>query len=126
VKLVKIWNSFGSAHSANLTIIGEFKKGTNIDLAERIIRDFVNFDYEKRYENINEFYDAWESECIPIRVLGPNQCDFQIGVEYPGNVDKENEKITVSEIRDCNIGGIIKIMLLYNPIEIKVTGQTGP
>ena len=34
---MKIWNSFGSAHSANITIVGEFKDGTEIDLAERIL-----------------------------------------------------------------------------------------
>jgi len=123
---MKIWNSFGSAHSANLTIVGEFKREANIDLAERIIRDFVNVDYEKRYKNISEFYDTWEPNCAPIRALGPSQYDIQIGVEYPCNVNKKDGKITVSDIRDSNIGGIIKLMLLYDPIEIKITGQTGP
>lgn len=119
---MKIWNSFGSAHSSNITIIGEFKEGTEIDLAERIIEDFANAYIENRYKTVLDFCKAWRertnSDIIP---NCPLEGEFQTGIDDPCKVAKDEKRITVSKFSTNNIGGIIKLMLMFDPIEIKIT-----
>jgi hypothetical protein len=119
---MKIWNSFGSAHSSNITIIGEFKEGTKIDLAEQIIEDFANASIEQRYKTVQDFCNAWKertnSNIIP---NCPDDSEFQTGINDPCQVVRDEKKITVSKFSTHNIGGIIKLMLMFDPVEIRIT-----
>ena len=119
---MKIWNSFGSAHSANITIVGEFKDGTEIDLAERILEDFANASLESRYKTVHEFCKAWQ-ERTDSRIIPycPFDDEFQTGINDPCQIAKEGRRITVSKFSTGNIGGIIKLMRMFDPIEIKIT-----
>lgn len=123
---MKIWRSYGSAHSAHLTVIGEFKSVEDAQLAKQVVEDFVNGSWEERYPDVKGFIDAWKDRLPGVWGLGPNQSDFEMGIDREVDVDRTGTTVTVSDIRSAEIGGIIKLMLLKYPAEIKVTGRTGP
>jgi hypothetical protein len=123
---MKIWRNYGSAHSANLTVIGEFTKVEDAELARTIVEDFVNANYEERYPDIAAFITAWKDRLPAVPYLGPNDRDFVMGIDHQCDVERKGNTVTVSAIRTAEIGGIIKLMLLKGPTEVKVTGETGP
>ena len=125
---MKIWRSFGSGHSARLSIVGEFKTVADAELMSRILEDYVNAEYEQRYPNIDAFRDAWVQEFgnIILSGLGPNENEFFLGIDDSPDVVRRGTTVEVSGMRTAEIGGIIKLMLLKFPGEIKVSGETGP
>jgi hypothetical protein len=123
---MKIWRSYGSAHSARLTVIGEFTSEDNAQFIREVVEDFVNAAWEERYPDVGAFISAWKERLPGVFGLGPNQCDFDMGIDNSCDVERQVTTVTVSHIRSAEIGGIIKLMLLKQPTEIKVTGRTGP
>ncbi len=123
---MKTWQSFGSAHSARLTIIGEFKSVENAELMQEAVEDFVNAAWEERYANVQEFLDAWKDRIQAVEYYGPHNDDFHIGGDDSCAVTRQGSTVKVTHVRGYNIGGIIKLMLLGFPGEVKITGRTGP
>lgn len=123
---MKIWRSFGSAHSANLTVIGEFQKVDDAELARQVVEDFVNADYGRRYPDIKAFGEAWSDRLPGVQFLGPNDRDFSMGIDGGCDVERNGMTVAVSGIRTAEIGGIIKLMLMKYPKSVTVTGRTGP
>ena len=122
---MKIWKSFGSGHSAHLTVIGTFKNIDDAQLAEEVVEDFVNAVWEQRYPDLQAFQQAWEDRLPVITLLGPTASNFDMGIDDPCEVERSEQTVTVSRIRTTEIGGIIRLMLLKYPTEIKITGITG-
>jgi hypothetical protein len=122
---MKIWKSFGSGHSAHLTVIGTFKNIDDAQLAKEVVEDFVNAAWEERYQNVEAFLQAWETRLPAVTLLGPTAANFDMGIDNPCDVDRDEQTVTVSRIRTTEIGGIIRLMLLKYPTEIKITGITG-
>lgn len=116
--MMKVWKSFGSAHSANITIIGEFKEGEDLVVAEKIIKDLEFAD--SRYKDAFEFINAWKAACPSIMYSCLSEDDFATGINDSYNVQRDKGKITVSGFSTYNIGGIIKLMLMYHPTEIMI------
>jgi hypothetical protein len=123
---MKIWKGFGSAHSADLTIISKFKDIADAQFAAQIAEDFANASWEERYPDVKSFIAAWKARLPSIEVLGPNQSDFELGLEHSCDITRRENIVTISAISSCEIGGIIKLMLLKDPDEVKVVGRTGP
>ena len=123
---MKVWKGFGSAHSARLTVIGKFKNANDAQLAEQVVEDFVNAFWEERYPDVRAFINAWQTRLPGIMGLGPNQSDFEMGIDNPCDVTCSGNVATVSDIRSAELGGIIKLMLLKDPDEVKIVGTTGP
>lgn len=123
---MKVWRAFGSAHSAHLAVIGKFKNVSDAEFAEQVVEDFVNAAWGERYADVKAFIDAWDSRLPAVTALGPNQSDFEMGIDHGCNVIRSDNVVTVSDIRSREIGGIIKLMLLKHPEEVKVIGETGP
>ena len=123
---MKIWQCFGSGHSANLTVVGEFANIGDAKFAKELVEDFVNAAWEERYPDNAEFCKAWKDRLGGVEFLGPNQLDFDMGIDNGCDVERAATTVTVSRIRSAQIGGIIKLMLLKDSTEIKVTGTTGP
>jgi hypothetical protein len=122
---MKIWKSFGSGHSAHLTIIGTFKNIDDAQFAEEVVEDFVNAVWEQRYPDLQAFLQAWENRLPAVSLLGPTASNFDMGIDNPCDVERSEQTVTVSRIRTTEIGGIIRLMLLKYPTEIKITGITG-
>jgi len=122
---MKIWRSFGSGHSAHLTVIGTFKNIDDAQVAEEVLEDFVNAAWEERYPDVSAFLQAWENRLPAVTLLGPTASNFDMGIDNPCDVERDEQIVTVSRIRTTEIGGIIRLMLLKYPTEIKITGITG-
>ena len=122
---MKIWKSFGSGHSAHLTVIGTFKTIDDAQVAEEVEEDFVYAQWEGRYPDVNAFLQAWENRLPAVTLLGPTAANFDMGIDNPCDVERDEQTVTVSRIRSTEIGGIIRLMLLKYPTEIKITGVTG-
>jgi uncharacterized protein DUF6375 len=123
---MKIWQSYGSGHSARLTVVGEFANVDNATFARAVVEDFVNGAWEERYPDVSAFHAAWKDRLSGVQFLGPNQSEFDMGIDNGCDVEQKGTTVTVSGIRSAEIGGIIKLMLLKDSTEIKVTGRTGP
>ena len=123
---MKIWQSYGSGHSAHLTVIGEFANVPDATFAREVVEDFVNGAWEKRYPDVSAFHAAWKDRLGGVQFLGPNQSEFDMGIDNGCDIERNGTTVTVSRIRSAEIGGIIKLMLLKESTEIKVTGTTGP
>jgi hypothetical protein len=123
---MKIWRSYGSGHSAHLSVIGEFTSLEDAEFAREVVEDFVNGAWEERYPDVAGFIAAWKERLPAVPYLGPNDRDFEMGIDNSADVEREGKTVTVSQIRSAEIGGIIKLMLLKDASEIKVKGQTGP
>ena len=123
---MKIWKSYGSGHSAHLTVVGEFSNLEDAEFAREIVEDFVNGAWEERYPGVAGFLAAWKDRLPGVPYLGPNDRDFQMGIDDSAEVERHDKTVTVSGIRSAEIGGIIKLMLLKDSKEVRVTGRTGP
>jgi len=123
---MKVWKAFGSAHSADLTIIGQFRNEEDALLAEQVVEDFVNAAFEKHYPDAKAFCEAWESKLPGVIGLGPHESDFQLGINTPCTVGREGNRVSVSKLTFPNLNGIIRLMLLKDATEITVRGRTGP
>ncbi len=122
---MKIWKSFGSAHSSHLTIVGEFKNVEDANFAREIVEDFVNAQWEQRYPDAAAFIEAWKERLPALPFAGPNQPEFELGmIDEPCTIEQQKQTVTVSHIRSPDIGGIVKLMFLKRPIEVKISGIT--
>ena len=125
---MKIWKSYGSGHSAHLSIVGEFKSVEDAESVRQILEDFVSAELKDRYPNAEAFRHAWRSRFgdIVVTPLAPNQNEYVLGIESPPDVVRRGTTVEVSDMNSTELNGIIKLMLLKYPTEIKVTGETGP
>ena len=122
---MKIWKSYGSAHSAHLTVVGEFANVADANFAREIVEDFVNAQWEQRYPDNAAFIEAWKERLPALPFFGPTQPDFEMGmIDEPCEVGQQKQTVTVSHIRSPDIGGIVKLMFLKHPTEVKITGIT--
>jgi hypothetical protein len=122
---MKIWKSYGSAHSTHLTVVGEFANVEDAEFARQIVEDFVNAAWEQRYPDNAAFIAAWKERLPALPFFGPTQPDFEMGmIDEPCDVEQQKQTVTVSRIRSAEIGGIVKLMFLKRPTQVKITGIT--
>ena len=120
---MKIWRSYGSGHSSRLTVIGEFTSADDAALISEVVEDFVNARWEERYPDVRAFVNEWSDRLRGVDGLSLSQSEFEMGLDNACDVESEGTRVEVSSIRSNEIGGIIKLMLLKGPTEIKVTGR---
>jgi hypothetical protein len=125
---MKIWRSYGSGHSARLSLVGEFKNAEDAELVKEVVKDFVSAEVEKRYPDINGFRNAWHEKFgnIILSSLAPDESEYFLGVDWAPDVVRKGTSVEVSGMQTTALNGIIKLMLLKYPTEIKITGETGP
>lgn len=123
---MKIWRNYGSGHSARLAVVGEFTTAEDAALIRQAVEDFVNGQWEERYSDVRAYIDEWRERLPGVDGLGPNQSEFEMGLDNACDVERSGTRVEVSGIRSNEIGGIIKLMLLKDPTEITVKGRTGP
>jgi hypothetical protein len=136
---MKIWQSYGSAHSAALNVVGRFQKLDNAKAAYEIVSAWldatrgagrgINPTPEQLKPAHVEFYASWKDKYPGLEHHGPSFADFD-GMCF-GDDDSAKEKlsgdnVSVEDIRTSEIGGIIKLLLMFEPSAVQVTGRTGP
>lgn len=119
---MKIWRSYGSGHSSRLTVVGEFSAADDADLVSRAVEDFVNAQWEERYPDVRAFIEAWSERLPEVQGVGLRQSEFEMGLDNSCDVERSGTRVEVSRIRSPEVGGIIKLMLLKDPKEVRVTG----
>ncbi len=120
---MKIWRSYGSGHSARLSVVGEFTAAEDAALVRQAVEDFVNGQWMERYSDVRGFIEDWSERLPGVEGVGLKQSDFEMGLDNPCDVRKSGTRVEVSGIRSTEIGGIIKLMLLKEPAQVKVTGS---
>ena len=120
---MKIWRAYGSGHSSRLTVIGEFTAAEDAALVSRAVEDFVNGQWEERYPDVRAFIAEWSERLPGVEGVGLKQSEFEMGLDNSCDVERSGTRVEVSGIRSTEIGGIIKLMLLKEPTEVKVTGR---
>jgi hypothetical protein len=135
---MKTWKSFGSAHSASLTVIGEFNTVEDAKLAKDVLEDFVIAASIASYPDVRKFIRAWWHRRRLIKAWkdrlrhldgsGPTQAEFDMGLHKLCTVGLAGTTVTVTVLhtRTVEIRGILKLMLLNSPTEIRIPGGTWP
>jgi hypothetical protein len=124
---MKIWRGYGSGHSAHLSIIATFKDVKHAQLAREVIDDFLRYVWtEADTLDVGAFYQNWKQRLGGVETLGPRREEFQMGIDDAFDVDLDGTAVSISHIRSAEIGGIIKLLLLAEPLETTVLGETGP
>ena len=96
-------------------------------LAREVMDDFLRYVWtEAENLDVQSFYDNWKGRLGGVEFLGPRREEFQMGIDDGFDVAISGTMVTISSIRSAEISGIIKLLLLADPLETKVTGKTGP
>lgn len=124
---MKIWRSYGSGHSARLSIVVEFKSVEDAELVKEVLKDFVSAEVEKRYPDINGFRNAWYPQLgnIILTSLAPDEGEYFLGVDWAPDVMRNGTTVEVSGMQTTALNGIIKLMLLKYPPASGTGSATG-
>lgn len=120
---MKVWREFGSSHSGNVTVVGQFDSDEKAKAAFPVIEDFVKGAWEGRYENVQGFISAWKARDPNMSYHGLTEDDFQIGVDDAPDVDQAGSKVVVANLRSENVSGIVKLLFGHGMKEIQITGH---
>ncbi len=120
---MKIWKEFGSSHSGNVTVIGEFDSEDKASNALQVLEDFAKASWEERYPNAKAFREAWKTRIPNIEYMGPNDDDFETGIDNDPDVFQEGNKVIVTHFRSENVSGFVKILFRLGMKEITISGQ---
>jgi len=120
---MKIWKEFGSSHSGNVTVIGEFDSEDKANDALQVLEDFANASWEERYPNAKAFKEACKTRIPNIEYFGPNDEDFETGVDNGPEVYREGNKVIVTQFRSENVSGFVKILFRLGMKEITISGH---
>ncbi len=122
---MKIWQSFGSGHSANLSVIGTFNSVGDAETTKKMLEDFFRAAGEEDGDP-DVFFDIWKDRFPIVRYYGPSKEEFQLGVDRDCDIEIDGTTVSVTNIRSVQIGGFVKLMLLKEPHDVKVSGKVGP
>lgn len=122
---MKIWQEFGSSHSGNVTVIGTFESEEVAQNALPLLEDFINAHWKDRYPSIKEFNRRWKDQYPNIEFIGPNEVDFQTGLDGDPEIFVDSNKVVITKFSTEHVHGIVKLMFMLNKKKIEITG-TGP
>lgn len=120
---MKIWQEHGSSHSGNVTVIGTFETEDKAQEALAIIEDFAKASWEERYKSVKDFNSKWKNHVPNIEYYGPNEEDFETGVDNGPDVHLEGNKVVVTRFRSENVHGFIKILFRLAMTKIEISGH---
>lgn len=120
---MKAWKEFGSSHSANMTVIGEFETADEAEVALPVIEDFVRASWEQRYPDLRRFVEAWTARDPNLPHIGLSEEDYEIGVDQDPDVACDGDQVLVTHLRTQNVSGIVKLLLHKGMKEIRISGH---
>lgn len=111
---MRIWNEYGTEHSANLVMIGRFRTVSDASEAESAIDEISRYlsDSGEHYEGGNSYSDGMLSLLGKLRVhtLHPSELDQFV---YDVRVKVQDSEITVTT-DESDISAFLKILLEFN------------
>lgn len=111
---MKIWNGYGTEHSANLVMIGHFQNIANADKAKSAIeeiRRYLNATGES-YEGLDHFSDGILSLLIKLKLHTFHPSEIEQFV-YDVKVSSDNNRIVVTT-DESDISAFLKILLEHD------------
>jgi hypothetical protein len=121
---MKVWKEFGSSHSANVSIIGEFENRGRAEEAYRLIEDFTRGFWEGRYPDVDSFKEAWAAREPDVRHVDVTQMDYEIGLDENPEVEIRDNNVLVSHLRTDNVAGIVKIFFYKGMAKTTITDHS--
>ena len=123
---MKVWNAFGSSHSAHLIVVGEFKDMRTAEDAQEVLRAFVDFACSES-PTAKDFIERWKAKYPAVWGLGPSDEDLRPNWNDTAQVRVLPDcTVEVAEVTGNDLNGLIKVMLLNDPKKIIVSGRNGP
>jgi Family of unknown function (DUF6375) len=130
--MMKIWNSYGSEHSANLVMIGSFKDVASAEKAKEIIDEITKFmmNTDDDYRGVEHYSDAVMELLKRVRFynVAPAELDqfrYDISSELNGNQ-------IVVRTDETDISAFLKVMIdkgarveVYSAHDYPDTGEEG-
>jgi hypothetical protein len=110
---MKIWKEFGSSHSANITIIGEFEDEKSAKIAFDAVEDIVNGSWEERHESGEKLTQHWRDKGIK-NFPYISEEEYELGLENNADVDMDGKVVKISRFYTYNVNGILKVILAFN------------
>jgi hypothetical protein len=108
---MKIWNSYGSEHSANLVMIGSFKDVDSAKRAEEIIDKIVEFmtDSEDDHEDTDRYSDAALALLSSLNTASLRPAEL---AQFRYDVSSKREKARIVITTDeYDVSGFLKILI---------------
>lgn len=108
---MKIWNSYGSEHSANLVMIGSFKDVASAKRAEQIIDRIVEFmtDSEDDHEDADRYSDAALTLLSSLNTASLRPAELA-QFRYDVNSKREKDRIVITT-DEYDVSGFLKILI---------------
>jgi hypothetical protein len=108
---MKIWNSYGSEHSANLVMIGSFKDVASAKRAEQIIDRIVEFmtDSEDDHEDADRYSDAALALLSSLNTASLRPAELA-QFRYDVNSKREKDRIVITT-DEYDVSGFLKILI---------------
>jgi hypothetical protein len=112
---MKIWRGYGSEHSMNLVIIGEFRDATTAADIERLMNELIDLAVaEEQNGTLRDAESRWFTGALrefmeqkSIYTLGPSDVEELI---YDHSISRENNSIVV-RTDESEVLSLIKLML---------------
>jgi hypothetical protein len=121
---MKVWKEFGTSHSANVTIIGQFEMQSDAAIVYPMIKDLI-FGHENGVESLKHFYEKWENN-MPKQVgisVHLYEHEFNEDSDATASVEIKDNKIIVGNYRSSIFEGIVKLMFMFKVKNIQITGS---
>ncbi len=108
---MKIWNSFGSEHSANLVMVGRFKDAASAEKAKEVIDKISDFvlNSEEKFEGANHYSDQALELLKTVNFYSVSPAEFE-QFRYEVMPTLEGDKL-VLRTDDVEISAVLKIMV---------------
>jgi hypothetical protein len=108
---MKLWNSYGSEHSANLVMIGKFKDAASAEKAKAIIDEIIGFmiKSDDDHRGADRYSDSALAllKKVEIYSLGPAELEQFI---YGIRAELEDAKIVI-KTDESEVSAFLKIMI---------------
>lgn len=108
---MKIWNSYGSEHSANLVMIGRFKDAASAKEAKAIIDEITHFmmNTDDDYEQADSFSDAALDLLRKVKFYSIRATELaQFTYDVRSEVKKDQVVITTDEL---DVSAFFKLLI---------------
>jgi len=122
---MRVWKEFGSSHSGNVTVIGEFTTSQQARDAMPLLEDFVRAYWEERHPDVNGYINAWKEREPNVQSALLTESDYEIGVDNNPDIECSGNQVVITHLRSQNVGGIVKLLFSKGMKEIRISGRGG-
>ncbi|WP_164111997.1 MULTISPECIES: DUF6375 family protein [Sphingobacterium] len=111
---MKIWNSYGSEHSANLVMIGSFRTKAEAEDANNAIEQIKEYlsDSQESYEDGTRFSKPLRELLMTLKVytLAPREIDQ---FNYDARAELKDDRIVITT-EESDFSAFLKILIEFN------------